>query len=86
MSHPHQGLPATPNEIGAVLDLLDTLATELLKVEQDAAYQTTGMVLRGLVDGFEGSGTSPTTPAGADLWATGVQVAQSLSRGGTRHL
>lgn len=87
MSHPGQGMPATPKEIGAVLDLLSKLSDELLNVQQEEAYQTTGWVLRGLVDGFEGGMfKAPANDREGDLWVTGYQVGQSLTRGAGRHL
>jgi hypothetical protein len=91
MSHPHHGLPATPKEVGAVLDLMRKLAGELLKVETESAYLTSGAVLLGLIDGAEWDGADsdeivPIPPAELDRYNVGYQVGQSLLRGASRHL
>ena len=71
-----------------MLDLLRTLSVELLKVQQDAAYQTTGNILAGFLDGLEGACPSviPPGPSPEGLWSTGFEVGHSLHRGASRHL
>lgn len=90
MSHPHQGLPATPKEVGAVCDLLRKLAAELLKVETEPAYLTSGAVLLGVVDGLDVSGSMgaiiPIPVSEVEQYSVGWQVGESLLRGASRHL
>ena len=84
MPHPHRGLPATPGEIGAVLDLLRKLADELIKVDQEPSYVTAGDVLAGVLDAIEPpAGIVPTYSTERMV---GWQVGTSLLAGGGRHL
>ncbi len=85
MSHPHQGLPATPREIQAVLRILTRVAAILTgDAEPDASerhlMREHGELLAGLVAGFEG--TIFPVPKGQGA-GTGYRVAMALARGGT---
>jgi hypothetical protein len=85
VSHPHQGLPATPREIQNVLRSLSQLVA-FLTGEADntpdvftVAYEH-GRLLAGMVAGFDG--TVFPVPQGA-MEGLGYRVAQSLAKGGT---
>lgn len=89
MSHPHHGLPATPKEVAAVCDLIRKLAAELLKVDTEPAYLTSGAVLLGMVDGLDPIDSGEVIPipvAEVDQYNVGWQVGESLLRGASRHL
>lgn len=83
MGHPHQGLPATPQEIRQVLIGIESIA-RVLDGESNIPPCDPGLsaMLHGLVLGLEGGRVSPPAPEGyeGDL---GFRVGQSLIRGGS---
>lgn len=81
MSHPHQGMPATPAEIAEALDLLRLVAADLTARPQDN-LRTAGQVIRGMVDAFEGC----RAVGGPNPWESGHRVGRSLLAGGSRYL
>lgn len=85
MPHPNQGMPATPDEIGAVLDLLRKLADELLKVRAETAYVASGNVLLGMVDAFDPPGSGETREQSQE-YLSGLLTGESLRRGASRYL
>ncbi len=83
MSHPHQGLPASPREIRKVLVAIEAHARTLAReadVPPDPLWPDMGAVLHGLVLGFEGTVYPVPDDAAGDL---GFRVGQSLVRGGS---
>lgn len=81
MSHPHQGLPATPREIRLALVALELVSRKLVGEGELAEVDAgTGQMIHGLVLGLEGTVFPLPDDPQADI---GYRVGQSLVKGGS---